>query len=29
METTYYRIKYSLFIDLIDMYSNLEEFKQA
>jgi hypothetical protein len=24
METLYYRIKYSLLIDLLDMYSNVE-----
>ncbi|CAD8137267.1 unnamed protein product [Paramecium octaurelia] len=29
METVYYKIKYNLFIDLLEMYSNVEEYKKA
>ncbi|CAD8059463.1 unnamed protein product [Paramecium sonneborni] len=29
METVYYKIKYNLFIDLLEMYGNVEEYKNS
>ncbi|CAD8056566.1 unnamed protein product [Paramecium sonneborni] len=29
MDTVYYKIKYNLFIDLLEMYGNIEEYKNA